>query len=128
MIDNTKPSSISSKQKITSVTSNYYEYKFKDFLNINDSKDKKAYDLLKYSDYGYWLATNFTNITLNNVKWGICRVEEDYITGGNDGIVKSNDVSGFGIIDIYTGYLRVVVVLNSNVTLTGSSSAGWNIS
>ena len=138
IIENAKPSSISSKQKITSITNTYYSYKLNDTGLLNGTANEKAYNLLYWNENkyegGYWLASTYVNTYSSRVVWGlhsICgdSLNSDLIDPGD--IVYSNSNysnSSGGGFSIYTNYLRVVVVLDSNVTLTGSSSAGWNIS
>ena len=138
IIENTKPSSISNKQKITSITNTYYSYKLNDTGLLSGTANEKAYNLLywnenKYED-GYWLASTYVNTYSSRVVlWGLHSIYGDSLNSdlsdsGDIVCSSSNYSNNSGGFSTYTNYLRVVVVLDSNVTLTGSSSAGWNIS
>ena len=132
IIENTKPNNLNSKQKITSITNNYYEYKFKDLLDVSKNLDKKVYDMLQYDptddEIGYWLASKYQKVDENYASWGIYQGFDNYIY--TEGVIYSNveykkSVGGIG--GIYLGDLRAVVLLSPSVSLTGSSETGWNI-
>ena len=107
-----------------SVEDNFYTYKLENFLG----SESKAYNLLKAgSDVSYWLASKFSGNYSDYfygsytflAKWGIM----NYSFRINGGYLYESGAQELGVVSA----IRAVIVLKSDIQLSGNSSDGWTI-
>lgn len=112
------------------LTSTYYAY-YPETLSydLNDdkiglAKDSKKYKLLfentETSTY-YWLASDYVSTYGNGYLWGL-RVVNNSTVRGQELVTGTNNSTPGGGLGI-----RVIVELDKNIEISGSSYEGWNI-
>ena len=121
---------VEDKEKIMELTSTYYTY-YPETLSydLNDdkiglTKDSKKYKLLfenTETSTNYWLASDYVSTYEDGYLWGL-RVVRNSIVAGQELVTGTNNSTAGGGLGI-----RVIVELDKNIELSGSSYEGWNI-
>ena len=116
------------KQKICTLTQTDYEYWVDQKTTLTktnkDGTENKAYKMLFGTGWEYyWLASSYIGVTATYFGFGLHCVDTSHVAGHY--FVGSRG-EGYGYE--YNYGVRAVVTLASNVSLTGNSTSGYDIS
>ena len=119
--ESTMPTTVpNEKQKICTLAQTYYSYDVDKVTTLSNTD--KAYELLFGSsdENRYWLASPYINAYFNYVYFGVSGIGRGGVGGCT--LVYSSG-SGLGL----TVGVRAVVILSSNINLSGTAASGYDI-